>query len=448
MAESDRIRKIINYTNKKEALERARYKESDFTRKSPLSLSNLSKLLIFKEGKTNQMEIYNFFNKISKPEICVTKAALTEQRKKLNPELFIYMNQMLANDIYEEEKIKTLEGTELIPIGVDGSVFEIPNKPRLKEEFGYAEGSNNKTANVVARAQVSGAYDCENDIMLHATINRYGTSEKKLAMEHIDYIKKRYEKQYKNMLFIFDRGYIGIPLLIYLIENEGKYLFRLQEKTYKKEISEMNSIDEEIIIPITNSRRKDIKDEHLKSLACEMKEIKVRIVKVKLDSGETEILLTNVKKEEINTEKMKEIYFKRWNIEKAYDVIKNKLEMESFSGYSKLAVEQDFHAQILLFNMLEDIKKTANKEIKEKQETSIKTYKYEYIVNLNILIGVCRQYLFALAIIGENEQHDKLREDMLKIIKSNLIAIKSGRKNERKWKSNNNRYNTNMRRNV
>ena len=131
---------------------------------------------------------------------------------------------------------------------------------------------------------------------------------------------------------------------------------------------------------------------------------------------------------------MKEIYFKRWNIEKAYDVIKNKLEMESFSGYSKVVIEQDFHAQILLFNMLEDIKKTANNEIKDEKEKSMKTYKYEYIVNLNILIGVCRQYILALALLGEDELHDKLRDDMLKIIKRNLVAIKSGRKFGTKWK--------------
>lgn len=84
--------------------------------------------------------------------------------------------------------------------------------------------------------------------MLHATINRYGTSEKKLAMEHVQYIKEKYDKQYKYMLFIFDRGYIGIPLLVYLTENKGKYLFRLQERTYKKEIGAMKSIDEEIVI--------------------------------------------------------------------------------------------------------------------------------------------------------------------------------------------------------
>ncbi len=448
MNESDRIRKVVIYAETKEALEKARNNKNDFTRKSPLNLPNLSKLLIFKEGKTNQMELYNFFNNIKKPELSVTKSALTEQRKKLNPELFVYMNQMLANDIYKEEKIETIDGTNLIPVGIDGSIFEIPNKANLKEEYGCAKGSNKKDAIEVVRAQASGAYDCKNDIMLHATINKYKTSEKKLAMEHIKYIKETYNNQYKDMLFIFDRGYAGIPILLYLNENKGKYLFRLQKKTYRKEISGMTTEDEEVIIPITNSRKKDIKDEHLKKLANEEKEIKVRIVKVKLETGETEILLTNVGKEEIETEKMKEIYFYRWNIEKAYDVIKNKITMEEFSGYSKIAIEQDFHAQILLFNMLEDIKKTANKEVKEEHEKSFKTYKYEYIVNLNILIGICRPYLLSIAILGKHEKHEELRENMLKIIKKNLVAIKTGRKFERKWKSKRNKYKVNMRRNT
>ena len=127
-------------------------------------------------------------------------------------------------------------------------------------------------------------------------------------------------------------------------------------------------------------------------------------------------------------------FTKPCDIEKAYDVIKNKLEMENFSGYSKLAIEQDFYAQILLFNILEDIKNTANKKVKEDQEKSLKTYKYEYIVNLNILIGICKQYLLTLAITDKGEKHDKIRDEMLKIIKNNLVAVKTGRKYDRKWK--------------
>lgn len=219
------------------------------------------------------MEIHNFFNRIGKPELGVTKSALTQQRKNLNPQVFIAMNKMLVQAIYKEEKIKAIENTKLIPVGIESSVFEIPN-----------------------------------------------------------------------------------------------------------------------------------------------------------------------------TKKMKEVYFKRWNIEKSYDVIKNKLEVENFSGYSEIAIKQDFYAQILLFNIIEDIKNTANREIQKEREKSMKTYKYEYIVNLNILISICKQYLILLSVLGNDERSDEIQDKMLGIIKRNLIAIKSGKKKKRKWNINN-KYRTNMRRN-
>ena len=446
MKKSDRIKNVLNYVKSEKGIQIARMKPNVFVRNSPLNIENMVNLIIFKEGKTNQMEIHNFFNRIGKPELGVTKSALTQQRKNLNPQVFIEMNRMLAQAIYKEEKIKTIENTKLIPVGIDGSIFEIPNTKKMKEIFGHSKGTEKSEERNVARAQVSGAYDCENDIMLDATIDKYKKSEKKIAMEHIRNIKENYREEYKNMLFIFDRGYIGIPLLIYLIKEEGKFLFRLPIFAYKKEISQMKKDDDEIIIPINNDRKKDIQEKDLKELAKELKEVKVRVIKIKLESGETEILLTNVGKEEIDKEKMKEVYFKRWNIEKSYDVIKNKLEVENFSGYSEIAIKQDFYAQILLFNIIEDIKNTANREIQEEREKSMKTYKYEYIVNLNILIGICKQYLILLSVLGNDERSDEIQDKMLRIIKRNLIAIKSGRKNKRKWNINN-KYRTNMRRN-
>lgn len=440
------IKEILDFLKSEEGKALARRYPNAFVRDSPLNLENLVNLLLFREGKTNQMEIYNFFNRIEKPELVVTKSALSEQRKKLNYEIFIKLNELFVIKAYSN-KVDTIEEIELIPVGIDGSVFELPNIIGVKEIFGHSKGTEKSIKTSVARAQVSGAYDCVNDIMLDASINKYGISEKKLAMEHIKEIKKKFPNEYKKMLFIFDRGYIGIPMLLYMIQQEANYLFRLPTKTYRKEISQMTTNDEKVIIPITESRKDDIHQKDLKELAKKLKEIEVRIIKVELDSGETEIILTNIEKEIIPTEKIKEIYYKRWNIEKSYDIMKNKLEIENFSGYTELAIQQDFYAQILLFNIMEDIKKEANAEIKEEQEKSLKTYKYEYIVNMNILIGICRKYLLALVILGDDEKADKLQDQMLNFIKKNLVAIKSGRKNSRHWRRSENNYRPNMKRN-
>lgn len=78
------------------------------------------------------------------------------------------------------------------------------------------------------------------------------------------------------------------------------------------------------------------------------------MVKITLKTGEIEYLVTNLPFEEFTTVKIGELYSKRWGIETAYDIIKNKLYIENISDKKKIIVEQDFYSQILLFNMIED----------------------------------------------------------------------------------------------
>ena len=204
------IKEILDFLKSEEGKALARRYPNAFVRDSPLNLENLVNLLLFREGKTNQMEIYNFFNRIEKPELVVTKSALSEQRKKLNYEIFIKLNELFVIKAYSN-KVDTIEEIELIPVGIDGSVFELPNIIGVKEIFGHSKGTEKSIKTSVARAQVSGAYDCVNDIMLDASINKYGISEKKLAMEHIKEIKKKFPNEYKKMLFIF---YLFIKILL------------------------------------------------------------------------------------------------------------------------------------------------------------------------------------------------------------------------------------------
>jgi len=71
-------------------------------------------------------------------------------------------------------------------------------------------------------------------------------------------------------------------------------------------------------------------------------------VTVRLSTGELEILVTSLLDEEgYPTAAFKEIYNLRWGVETLYDVVKNRLSLENFSGKTAHAVLQDFHALIL-----------------------------------------------------------------------------------------------------
>ena len=52
----------------------------------------------------------------------------------------------------------------------------------------------------------------------------------------------------------------------------------------------------------------------------------------------------------------------------AYDVIKNKLNIENISGTNQLIIEQDFYAQILLFNMVEYFWNDSNKVVENNKK--------------------------------------------------------------------------------
>ncbi len=54
------------------------------------------------------------------------------------------------------------------------------------------------------------------------------------------------------------------------------------------------------------------------------------MTKVILENGEIEYLISNVPFEDFNTIEIGDLYFQRWKIETAYDIIKNKLHIENF----------------------------------------------------------------------------------------------------------------------
>ena len=61
----------------------------------------------------------------------------------------------------------------------------------------------------------------------------------------------------------------------------------------------------------------------------------IRVLKIRLPSGEMETLLTNLNQKQLPIRNAGELYFKRWGIETAYDTLKSKLQLENFSLIQK-----------------------------------------------------------------------------------------------------------------
>jgi IS4 transposase len=138
----------------------------------------------------------------------------------------------------------------------------------------------------------------------------------------------------------------------------------------------MTSNNQCVDIKITHNRMQHIEDKKLKKELLEMEQLRLRVTKLELENGEEEHLISNFYFDEVDYEEIKDLYIQRWEIEKCFNVLKNKLELENTTGQSPIAIEQDFNSQILVYNIIQDVKNEAEKS-KWLKKTKIST-KSEY----------------------------------------------------------------------
>jgi len=394
-----------------------RMKSTYFTRRTEkMDFKDLVTFALNFVKKSLQIELDLFFKNVKGVETMMTKQAYSQARQKVSASAFTTLNDAVIKWFYKNDDFKTYRGYRLSAI--DGSVLELNNSERLRNAFGYVENVTVK----VARALSSGIYDTENDMMITSKITRYATSERELAVELIEQLK---ELGLKNDLILFDRGYPSTKLIHFLESNSIKYLMRVQRK-FLKVVTGTTKADQIVEVKIG--------DEILK----------IRVIKFLLDSDIEEVLITNLTDKSFDIKDFKELYFKRWGIEVKFNELKNRLQIENFTGDTQIAVEQDFYASIYLSNMASIAKADANQEVEQINEG--KDLKYEYKVNTNILIGKLKD-TFVMALLQDDiGKRQKMVDKIMLELKKNTIPIRPDRNFVRNMALKRNKYSQNTKR--
>jgi len=178
---------------------------------------------------------------------------------------------------------------------IDGTSIAVENSSELLEYFG-SSGASGKTAT----ARASALNDVNNDVLMDVQLEKYTCGERELAYRHIEALKVL---GLRKDLIIFDRGYISK-----LIENGIHFLMSVRHK-FNLEIDKISAPDS--FVKIAHNEN-----------CCKLREI--------------ETLITDLPQNEFEHSEFKELYFKRWPIESKYDVVKNKLQLENFTGKTVL----------------------------------------------------------------------------------------------------------------
>jgi len=344
------IKAIQKMLKSNDLLEKSREREEDFTRKSKLDFLSLVMIILTLVRKSMQIELDCFFEKNVKKGKPFSKQVFSKARKKLLPEAFILLNDLFVERYYDDGNFKTIKGYRIF--GVDGSMLELPNTAKIKDEFGVQ--TNQSTKIEIPTARISTLFDVLNRTIFDAKIDSFHGNEREMAklhLEKLEIINKKSNVRVKDLL-IFDRGYPSINLIYSLLIQKKYFLMRVS-KSFVKEFNSFvqSSSREEILeVTLTKSRIKECDLKSINSAITENEMIRIRALKITLDSGETEYLLTNLIEDFIYDD-FKELYFLRWSIETNYDFLKNKIEIENFSGKTAVSVKQDFHAAIFVCNL-------------------------------------------------------------------------------------------------
>lgn len=343
-----------------------------------------------------------------------TKQAFSEARQKIKPLAFTILNDNFIKTYYKEN-YKTIK--DYLLLAIDGSDIEIPNTENLRKEYGEAKNQRTKAGIGTARAKGSMLYDVLNKIVITSIITKYKEAERNLAVKNIENLK---ELITQKQIITFDRGYPSTALLKYLEQNNIKYVMRTS-KTFCNEISNVKTQDEVVKIPITKRILKTAKDMNIDITEDYESGIKTRVVKIVLNTGETEVLITNLTQNEFTFEELGELYFKRWGIEVKYNELKNKFEIENFSGVLPIVIEQDFYANIYLSNLATLIEEESIEEAKLKYPNKI--IEVNYKINKSILIGKLKYKLIEI-IIEDNENNQAfLLKKLVNSITKNIIYL-------------------------
>lgn len=299
----------------------------------------------------------------------------------------------------------------------------------IVKEFG---GVTNQHGLVMAMGRISAMYDVLNELSVDTVIAPYDTGERELALSHVGALtafddRTEGHRGHQQDLLLCDMGYPALWFMVYLIVLGKDFVIRTSDAFLQEVQDAIHAPQKDLVIQIPLQKPGRPLSPQLTALVPDidpMMVLSIRVLTLQLEDGTQEILLTTLlDAAPFPYEEFQGLYAKRWGSETNYDVLKNILEIENFSGKSSLSVRQDFYAAVLTNNIRGLIHWDLQEEVEE--ENQRKTRQYAYQLNRTLSIGRLKDRLVIL--ILEQGDLQAFYEDLKREITRNMVPIRPGR---------------------
>jgi len=377
---------------------------------------------VLKFKSSIQRELDRFYKEVTQSDFnirAVTKGAFTQARAKLNPWAFKRLNEVAVDSFYNGAEYYVWHNMRLL--AVDGTRLVLPNHPTVAEEFGVHQFGP-KADSPRSLAMGSLLYDVLNQITIDSQIAPYASSERDLLMQHLDHVKP-------GDLLLLDRGYPSF-LLLFLLKAKGiEFCVRLKDDWWLKVKDFTESCDKERIVSFTLPKKDRAKLKDFPHMLDT--EISCRLIKIELENGEKEVLCTSLTDTQTYLyEEFEQLYHYRWNEEEAYKLLKNRIELEDFSGKTARAIKQDFHAKVFLMTLCAAYAHPIEEKVIAEYGTD-QNRKHDQKINRTNAIANTMDILVPIFI---RKKYKEAFQALDKIIENTREIIRPGRSNPRNKK--------------
>jgi Transposase DDE domain len=349
----------------------------------------------------------------------VTKGAFSQARSKVDPYAFTRLNEIAVDGFYAEAPWLNWLGHRLL--SCDGSRLALPKHASIAKEFGE-HGMGPKADCATSLALCSLLYDPLNLVTLDSQIDKYASSERDLLLKHLD-------KTRPGDLLLLDRGYPCFWLFFLLMGKGVEFCVRMKEHWWLDVDDFANSDETDRVVSFKLPKKDydklaDFKDFTERTIQC-------RLIKVALETGETEILCTSLLDPvKYPAESFGALYHLRWNQEEAYKLLKCRAELENFSGKTALAVRQDFHAKIFSMTLCAIYAHPIEQKVRAEFKAD-KARKHDQKINRTSALSMLQSILVPVFIKRQFKKAIAAFDD---IVYKTRELIRPDRKNERKHK--------------
>jgi hypothetical protein len=327
---------------------RHRRRPVDFTRECVLTFPVVMLLLLQKSLKSLQAHLQEFLGRLADGRTApqLSGGALTHARAKLRASAFVELNaSAVLSTIYGAEHaalVQRWKGHRLL--GVDSSLMRLPGSAAVGEVFGWVQCANHYgLLERYPQGRVSALYDVLNQVALEARLSAWTEPETELAHQHLAMVQP-------GDVLLNDRGYTGYRWLVAVRAAGAHFVSRGSRGSFApvRQLFQRNQagVSVEVNLPAPKPVRAECRQRGWPL------QLTVRLVTVRLSTGELEVLATSLLDEaEYPSEGFGPVYRLRWGQETYYGRLKGSLDLEHCSGQTVEAVEQDFHATVLLSNV-------------------------------------------------------------------------------------------------